>query len=80
MILVKIRYCLSTVKEYPPEHHALSHDSNPLAAGVSAVKQKIKDDTVKTFTKPTKVSFSHNLLIQLHCALFNKTLDVVNFQ
>ena len=45
----------SQVKDYPPEEHALSHDSNPLAAGLSLVRQKIKDDAVQSNTKPTQV-------------------------
>ena len=35
--------------------HALSHDSNPQAARISAVRQKIKDDAIQSLTKPTKV-------------------------
>ena len=45
----------SSIKEYPPLEHTLSHDSNPQAARISAVRQKIKDDAVQTLTKPTKV-------------------------
>ena len=45
----------SIIKEYPPQEHQLSHDSRPLAAGVSAVRQRIKDDAIKTTSKPTKV-------------------------
>ena len=45
----------ATIKEYPPVEHTLSHDSNPQAARISAVRQKIKDDAVQSLTKPTKV-------------------------
>ena len=33
--------------------HALSPDSNPQAARISAVRQKIKNDAIQSLTKPT---------------------------
>ena len=44
------------MKEYPPEHHALSHESNPLAAQVSLVRQKIKDDAKVTNPSLSKIA------------------------
>ena len=45
----------SCVKDYPPDEHILSHESNPLAAGVSVVKQKIKDDASQSNSKPSQI-------------------------
>ena len=53
------------IKEYPPENHALSHDSNPLAASVSSVRQKIKDAAVNSLNKPTKVTTQHYVAVLL---------------
>ena len=47
----------SDIKDYPPDDHTLSHDSNPLAASISAVRQKIKNAAVSSLGKPNKVSF-----------------------
>ena len=43
------------VKQYPPMYHQLSHDSNPMAASVSQVREKVKDLAKTTLNKPTKV-------------------------
>ena len=60
----------SCVKDYPPDEHILSHESNPLAAGVSVVKQKIKDDASQSNSKPSQIVnnavSSTNVLTGLH--------------
>jgi len=45
----------SDIKDYPPDDHTLSHDSNPLAASISAVRQKLKNAAVSSLGKPNKI-------------------------